>query len=144
MREGTENIVGLHAARGCRCAVQASKGMYQAFTDTVMVQGAEKTQMLGGHRLPRDNQHYKTPFDGRKMRRSNENIVGLDAASAEALYKHSRTFMISLTDIILVQKAEITQILIRHRYPREMKTTKPRSSSVKCVRATEILLVNTP
>ena len=50
------------------------------FTDTVLVEGTEKTQTLGVHRYLRDNQHYKTPFVGRKMRKGNENIVDFHAA----------------------------------------------------------------
>ena len=79
MREGNENIVVLHDARGCRGAVQASKGMYEAFADPVLVQETAKTQILIGRRYPRDSQHYKTPVVGRKMRKGSENNVGLHA-----------------------------------------------------------------
>ena len=50
------------------------------FADTILAQGDEKAQTLGGHRYPRDNQPYKTPFVGRKMRKGNENIVDFHAA----------------------------------------------------------------
>ena len=90
-----------------------------------MVQGAEKTQMVGGHRLPRNNQHYKTPYDGRKMRRSNENIVGLHAArGCRGAVQAFNSIYDSLTDVILVQEAKITQKLIHHRHPRENENYK--------------------
>ena len=118
MRDGNENTVGLHAARGCRGAVQASKGMYQAFADTILVQGAGKTQTLGGHRYPRDYTHY-TPFVGRKMREGNENIVGLHAArGCRGAVQASKAMYQAFFDTVLVQGAEKTDMVGDHHYPR--------------------------
>ena len=118
MREGNENIVGLYAARGCQIALQASKGMYEALSDTVLVQGAEKTEMLGGHHYPRGINHYKTPFVGRKMRKGNENIVGLHAGrGCRGAVQASKGTYEEFTDTMLVHGAEKTQTLGGHCYP---------------------------
>ena len=120
MREGSENIVGLHAARGCRGAAQASKGMSQAFADTVLVEGAEKTERLGGHHYPRGIHHYKTPFVGRKRRKGNGNIVGLNAArGCRGAVQASKGMYQAFADTMLVHGAETPPKLGGHCYPRD-------------------------
>ena len=90
-----------------------------------MVERAEKQQTLGGHRYPRDNQHYNSSFVGRKMRDGNENTVGLHAArGCRGAVQAFNSIYDSLTDVILVQEAKITQKLIHHRHPRENENYK--------------------
>ena len=145
MRESNENIVGLHAARGCQGTAQASEGIYESFTDIILVQRAEIPQMLICHRYPREDEHYKTPFVGRKMRRGNENIVGLHAArGCRGAVQASRVCIKRLPTVYVCRELEKHKCWAVIADPGTINTTLLRSSAGNCVRATKILLVYTP
>ena len=86
----------------------------------MLVHGAEKPQTLGGHCYPRNNEHHTTPFDGRKMRKGNDNIVGLHGArGCRGAVQASKGMYEAFADTVLV-------------------------SAVKCGKITTILLVYAP